>query len=127
MRKIIHIDLDCCYAAIEMRDDPSLLNMPVAVGGQPHSRGVVATCHYLARRYGIHSALSSSQAARLCPDIVFVKPNMAKYKHESQRIRTIFKRYSENIEPLSLDEAYLDVTNSAHCRGSATWIAQAIC
>jgi DNA polymerase-4 len=127
MRKIIHVDLDCYYAAVEMRDDASLANVPVAIGGNPHSRGVVATCNYLARRYGVHSAMPSAQAARLCPDLVFVKPNMAKYKHESQKIRAIFNRYTDLVEPLSLDEAYLDVTDSNHCHGSATWIAQAIC
>jgi len=127
IRKIIHVDMDCYYAAVEMRDDISLTNLPVAVGGQPHSRGVIATCNYRARRYGIHAAMPSAQAVRLCPDLVFVKPNMTKYKQESQKIRAIFKRYTDLIEPLSLDEAYLDVTNSPHCHGSATWIAQAIC
>jgi DNA polymerase IV len=127
MRKIIHVDLDCFYAAVEMRDNPSLLNLPVAVGGQPHSRGVISTCNYEARRYGVHSAMPSAQAARLCPDLVFVKTNMAKYKQESQLIREIMSRYSEKVEPLSLDEAYIDVSNSPHCQGSATWIAKAIC
>ncbi len=127
MRKIIHVDMDCFFAAIEQRDDSSLKNMPVAVGGRPHSRGVVSTCNYEARRYGVHSAMPSAQAARLCPDLVFVRPNIAKYKQESQKIRGIFKRYTEKIEPLSLDEAYLDTTDSPHCYGSATWIAQAIC
>jgi len=127
MRKIIHVDMDCFYAAIEQRDDPNLNNMPVAVGGRPHSRGVIATCNYEARRYGIHSAMPSAQAARLCPDLVFVKPNIAKYKQVSQQIRKIFNSYTELVEPLSLDEAYLDVSDSKHCRGSATWIAQSIC
>ncbi len=127
IRKIIHVDMDCFYAAVEMRDDVNLANVPVAVGGQPHSRGVVATCNYMARRYGVHSAMASAHAARLCPDLVFVKPNMAKYKQESERIRAVFKRYTDQIEPLSLDEAYLDVSDSLHCHGSATWIAQAIC
>jgi DNA polymerase IV len=119
--------MDCFYAAIEQRDDPSLVNLPLAVGGRPHSRGVVATCNYEARRYGVHSAMPSAQAAKLCPDLVFVKPNIAKYKFESQNIRTIFNRYSDLVEPMSLDEAYLDTTNSKHCQGSATWIAQSIC
>ncbi|MGX5202517.1 DNA polymerase IV [Aliikangiella sp. IMCC44632] len=127
MRKIIHVDLDCFYAAVEMRDNPALANLPVAVGGQPHSRGVISTCNYEARRYGVHSAMPSAHAARLCPDLVFVKTNMAKYKQESQRVRKIMSRYSEKLEPLSLDEAYLDVTDSPHCQGSATWIAEAIC
>ncbi|TQV84899.1 DNA polymerase IV [Aliikangiella coralliicola] len=127
MRKIIHVDMDCFYAAIEQRDDPSLANLPVAVGGRPHSRGVIATCNYEARRFGVHSAMPSAQAARLCPDLVFVKPSMSKYKDESQKIRKIFHQYTELVEPLSLDEAYLDTTDSPHCHGSATWIAQAIC
>ncbi len=127
MRKIIHVDMDCYYVAIEQRDDPGLLNMPVAVGGQPNSRGVVATCNYMARRYGVHSAMPSSKAARLCPDLIFVKPDMAKYKNESQNIRDIFYRYTHQVQPLSLDEAYLDVTDCKLMQGSATLIAQAIC
>ncbi len=119
--------MDCFYAAIEQRDDPSLANQPVAVGGRPHSRGVIATCNYDARRYGVHSAMPSAHAAKLCPHLIFVKPNMAKYKHESQTIRSIFNRYSDLVEPLSLDEAYLDISASRHCHGSATWIAQSIC
>jgi len=119
--------MDCFYAAVEQRDDHYLVNMPVAVGGKPHSRGVIATCNYEARRYGVHSAMSSAQAARLCPDLVFVKPNMSKYKQESQKIRAIFLRYTDLIEPMSLDEAYLDTSDSVQCHGSATWIAQSIC
>lgn len=119
--------MDCFYAAIEQRDDPHLSNMPVAVGGRPHSRGVIATCNYEARRFGVHSAMPSAQAARLCPDLIFVRPNMNKYKQESQRIRAIFNQYTPLVEPLSLDEAYLDTTDSERCQGSATWIAEAIC
>jgi DNA polymerase IV len=125
--KIIHVDMDCFYAAIEQRDNPQLVNLPVAVGGSPHSRGVIATCNYEARRFGVHSAMSSAYAAKLCPDLVFIKPNLAKYKAESDKIRAIFKQYTDRIQPLSLDEAYLDVTNIKQCHGSATWIAQAIC
>lgn len=127
MRKIIHVDMDCFYAAIEQRDNPKLTGLPVAVGGTPYSRGVVATCNYDARRFGVHSAMPSAQAAKLCPDLVFVKPNIAKYKQESSKIRAIFHRYTDLVEPLSLDEAYLDTTDSDQCCGSATWIAQAIC
>jgi len=119
--------MDCFYAAIEQRDDPRLANMPVAVGGNPQSRGVIATCNYEARKYGVHSAMASAQAARLCPDLAFVKPNMAKYKQESGVIRKIFHQYTDLVEPLSLDEAYLDTSESTQCQGSATWIAQAIC
>ncbi|MET1254137.1 DNA polymerase IV [Aliikangiella maris] len=127
MRKIIHVDMDCFYAAIEQRDDPSLANLPVAVGGNPQSRGVICTCNYEARRFGVHSAMPSAQAARLCPDLVFIRPNLAKYKQESIKIREIFNQYTDRIEPLSLDEAYLDTTDSDQCQGSATWIAQSIC
>lgn len=119
--------MDCFYAAIEQRDDPHLANLPVAVGGSPHSRGVVATCNYEARRYGVHSAMPSAQAAKLCPELVFVRPNIQKYKSESTKIRQIFKQYTELVEPLSLDEAYLDTSESTCYQGSATWIAQAIC
>lgn len=127
MRKIIHVDMDCFYAAIEQRDDPSLANLPVAVGGRPNSRGVVSTCNYAARRFGVHSAMPAAHAAKLCPDLVFVKTNMAKYKAESKRIRDIFYHYTDKVQPMSLDEAFLDTTDSSHCQGSATWIAQSIC
>ena len=110
-RKIIHLDMDCFYAAVEVRDNPSLKGKPVIVGGPPGSRGVVATCSYEARRFGIHSAMASSYAYRLCPEAVFVFPSFEKYKTVSFQIREIFKRYTELIEPLSLDEAYLDVTD----------------
>lgn len=127
MRKIIHVDMDCFYAAIEQRDDPSLAGLPVAVGGRPNSRGVVSTCNYVARRYGVRSAMPAAHAAKLCPDLVFVKTNMAKYKAESKNIREIFHRYTDLVQPMSLDEAFLDTTDSSHCHGSATWIAQSIC
>lgn len=102
--------MDCFYAAVEMRDKPSLKGKPVIVGGKPDSRGVVATCSYEARRFGIHSAMASAHAYRLCPQAIFVRPNFEKYRLVSGQIREIFKNYSEVIEPLSLDEAYLDVT-----------------
>jgi len=127
MRKIIHVDMDCFYAAIEQRDDPSLNGMPVAVGGNPHSRGVIATCNYEARRFGVHSAMPSAHAARLCPGLIFVKPNLSKYREESAKIRKIFHKYTELVEPLSLDEAYLDTSEATAYHNSATWIAQAIC
>jgi len=127
MRKIIHVDMDCFYAAIEQRDDPHLANSPVAVGGQPESRGVIATANYEARKFGVHSAMPSGYARQLCPHLIIVKPEMAKYKTESNKIRKIFHAYTDLIEPLSLDEAYLDTTDSPRCQGSATWIAQAIC
>lgn len=124
-RKIIHCDADCFYAAIEMRDDPSLKNRPMAVGGHSH-RGVLTTCNYEARRYGVRSAMPSSQAMRLCPDLIIVKGNMAKYREASELMREVFLSYSELVEPLSLDEAFLDVTDCDQYQGSATLIAKAI-
>ncbi|MFC0323270.1 DNA polymerase IV [Gallibacterium melopsittaci] len=125
-RKIIHIDMDCFYAAIEIRENPNLADKPVAVGGSPQQRGVLATCNYIARRYGLHSAMSSAQALKRCPHLVLLPVNMAFYKQVSQQIHQIFQRYTEIIEPLSLDEAYLDVTHATQYSGSATWIAEAI-
>ena len=109
-RKIIHFDMDCFYAAVEVRDNPELRGKPVIVGGKPGTRGVVATCSYEARKFGIHSAMSSSQAYKRCPEAIFVGTNFEKYRAVSSQIREIFKRYTPIIEPLSLDEAYLDVT-----------------
>ncbi|MCW8855869.1 MAG: DNA polymerase IV [Kangiella sp.] len=126
IRKIIHVDMDCYYAAIEMRDDPSLNNHPIAVGGSPDKRGVIATCNYEARTYGVRSAMPSAYAKRLCPGLVIVPPNFDKYRHDSKVIREIFAQYTDLIEPLSLDEAYLDVTDCTDYKGSATYIAQAI-
>lgn len=126
VQKIIHIDMDCFYAAIEIRDNPALANQPVAVGGLPQQRGVLATCNYIARRYGLHSAMSSAQALRRCPDLILLPVNMPLYKEVSRQLHQIFQRYTDIIEPLSLDEAYLDVTVSNAYSGSATWIAQAI-
>jgi len=126
MRKIIHCDFDCFYAAIEIRDKPKLKNLPIAIGGRSNKRGVIATCNYEARAYGVHSAMASSQAIKLCPDIILIRPNMSKYKEASQQAHRIFQHYSTKIEPLSLDEAFLDVSNSEHHQGSATRIAAAI-
>lgn len=125
-RKIIHVDCDCFYAAIEMRDDPTLKNVPLAVGGASDRRGVISTCNYEARSYGVRSAMATAYAKKLCPDLVVIPPNMGKYKEASEKLHKIFQRYSENIEPLSLDEAFLDVSTADHCRGSATWMAQEI-
>jgi DNA polymerase-4 len=126
VRKIIHCDCDCFYASVEMRDDPSLRGRPLAVGGRAEQRGVVATCNYEARRYGIHSAMATAQAVKLCPDLILIPPNMEKYRVASHQIMDIYRDYTDLVEPLSLDEAYLDVTNSPHCKGSATLIAQEI-
>ena len=109
VRKIIHIDMDAFYAAIEQRDFPQYKGKAVIVGGNPNGRGVVATCSYEARKYGIHSAMPSYRAYRLCPQAVFVKPRFEAYKEASQKIREIFYQYTSLIEPLSLDEAYLDI------------------
>lgn len=125
-RKIIHIDMDCFYASVEIRDRPELKDLPVAVGGSPEGRGVVTTANYVARRYGVRSAMSSRQALKLCPKLILLPPRFSQYKAESRRIREIFKEYTEVIEPLSLDEAYLDVTQCPHAEGSATRMAEQI-
>lgn len=125
-RKIIHVDCDCFYAAVEIRDDPSLRNRPVAVGGDPNRRGVIATCNYPARHFGVHSAMASSHALRLCPELVIVPANFDKYRKVSAQIHDIFRRYTSLIEPLSLDEAFLDVTDSEQFDNSATRIAEAL-
>ena len=126
MRKIIHVDMDCFYAAIEVRDNPSLRGRPVAVGGTSSQRGVLCTCNYEARRYGLRSAMPTAQALKQCPDLVLLPVNMDKYQRASADIRKIFEKFTHKIEPLSLDEAYLDVTNNPYANGSATLIAQTI-
>lgn len=126
MRKIIHIDADCFFAALEMRDEPSLRHVPLAVGGSANRRGVIATCNYPARAFGVRSAMASATALRLCPDLVFRKHRFDVYRDASQAMLEIFSRYSDAVEPLSLDEAYLDVTDAGHCHGSATLIAKEI-
>ena len=126
LRKIIHIDCDCFYASLEMLDNPSLRNHPIAVGGEPSRRGVIATCNYQARSFGVHSAMASSTAKRLCQKLIIVPPRMKRYKEASQHIHQIFKRFTSTFEPLSLDEAFLDVTDKQEYQGSATLMAQAI-
>lgn len=125
-RKIIHIDMDAFFAAVEQRDNPQLRGRPVIVGGKPDTRGVVATCSYEARRFGVHSAMASSRAYQLCPNAVFVPPRIPVYRKISQQIHEIFLEYSDLVEPLSLDEAYLDVTDNPTCGGSATRMAEQI-
>ncbi|MDR2212735.1 MAG: DNA polymerase IV [Pseudomonadales bacterium] len=126
LSKFIHCDCDCFFAAIEIRDDPALLGLPVAVGGEAARRGVIATCNYEARRYGVHSAMATATAQRLCRDLIVIPGNMEKYRLASRQILAIYADYTDLIEPLSLDEAYLDVTRSSACRGSATLIAKDI-
>ncbi len=105
---------------------PTLIGKPIAVGGEAKHRGVLATCNYEARKFGLHSAMSTAQAFKLCPNLILLPVNMPLYKQVSQQIHQIFRRYTDVIEPLSLDEAYLDVTDSTACSGSATWIATEI-
>jgi DNA polymerase-4 len=126
-RKIIHIDMDAFYASVEQRDNPEYRGKPLVVGGLPEGRGgVVATASYEARKFGIHSAMPSKKALQLCPHALFVRPRFAAYKEVSQKIREIFSRYTDLIEPLSLDEAYLDVTHDKLNIGSAIEIAKQI-
>ena len=125
-RKIIHIDMDAFYASVEQRDNPEYRGRPVIVGGSPQRRGVVAACSYESRKFGVHSAMSSARAAKLCPEAVFIKPRFDVYRRISGQIKAIFLRYTELVEPLSLDEAYLDVSDSGLFRGSATRIAEAV-
>ncbi len=122
-RKIIHIDMDCFYAAVEMRDAPELSNKPIAVGGAADKRGVISTCNYIARTFGVHSAMATAYALKLCPDLIVIPGRMSHYQQISKAIHEIFRRYTDIIEPLSLDEAFLDVTGSNHFEGSATRIA----
>ncbi|NMP29018.1 DNA polymerase IV [Rahnella sp. SAP-1] len=126
MRKIIHVDMDCFFAAVEMRDDPSLRDIPLAIGGSKDRRGVISTANYPARRYGVHSAMSTAMALKLCPHLKVIPGRMEAYKEASRHIREIFSRYTSLIEPLSLDEAYLDVSDCTACSGSATLIASEI-
>ncbi len=125
-RKVIHCDCDCFYAAIEERDHPELKNKPLAVGGSAVRRGVLTTCNYEARAFGIHSAMPTAQAYRLCPDLVVMPVQMQKYRDASAIIKQIFKRFTEIIQPLSLDEAFLDVSDTTLHHGSATLIAREI-
>jgi DNA polymerase-4 len=125
LRKIIHVDMDAFFASCEQRDDPTLRGLPVAVGGSSE-RGVVAAASYEARKFGVRSAMPSVQAARLCPGLIFRRARFDVYRAVSQQIRAIFQEYTPHVEPLALDEAYLDVTEDLKGIGSATRIAQLI-
>jgi DNA polymerase IV len=124
MRRILHIDMDAFYASVEQRDDPSLRGKPLVVGGQPDRRGVVAAASYEARAFGVHSAMSMARAVRLCPALVIVPPDFARYKAASTAVFSIFREVTPLVEPLSLDEAYLDVTKNAWGETLATPIAR---
>src|SRR5246127_5220168 len=124
-RKIIHVDMDAFYASVEQRDNPALRGKPVAVGGS-QARGVVAAASYEARKFGVRSAMPSVTARRKCPDLIFVKPRFDVYRAVSLQIRAIFAAYTPLVEPLSLDEAYLDVTDNLKAISSATEIAEQI-
>lgn len=126
MQKIIHIDMDCFFAAVEMRDNPTWREIPIAIGGSRVARGVISTCNYPARSFGVRSAMPTAQALKLCPHLLLVPGHMEKYREVSTQIQAIFHRYTDKVEPLSLDEAYLDVSESKLFSGSATLIAEDI-
>ena len=126
MKKIIHLDMDAFFASIEERDNPKLKGKPVIVGAEPGTRGVVSTCNYIARKYGVHSAMSSAEAYCRCPSAVFVHPHFSKYKEASAEVHKIMSEYTDKIEFVSLDEGYMDVTGSEFLFGSAEGIAKEI-
>lgn len=126
VRRILHCDMDCFYAAVHMRDDPSLAGKPVVVGGDPHKRGVVAAASYEARKYGIHSAMPAAVALRRCPEAVFLTPDFRRYRAESQRIFALYRELTPHVQTLALDEAYLDLTDHLGAWGSGTAVAEEI-
>src|SRR5262245_42700937 len=126
MRRILHIDMDAFYASVEQRDRPELLGNPVAVGGDPDKRGVVAAASYEARAFGVRSAMSMAKAVRLCPSLLIVHPDFARYRAVSQQVFAIFRSVTPLVEPLSLDEAYLDVTENSWGEPIATRVARRI-
>jgi DNA polymerase-4 len=125
-RRVLHCDMDCFYAAVHMRDDPSLAGKPVVIGGRPESRGVVAAASYEARRFGIHSAMPSAQARRRCAAVIFVPPDFRRYQRESEKIVAIYREFTPVVQEVSIDEAYLEVTGRLEAFGSATALAREI-
>ena len=123
---ILHVDMDAFYASVEERDNPTLVGKPVIVGGTPEGRGVVAAANYVVRKFGVHSAMPTARALRLCPQAIVLPPRMDYYADVSRQIRDMFDRYTPLVEPLSLDEAFLDVTGSTGLFGSAPEIGQRI-
>ena len=126
MRKIIHVDMDYFFAQVEERDNPELKDKPVAIGGYSNGRGVLSTSNYIARKYGVRSAMPTAKALKLCPHLVLVKPTFEKYRKASSQVFEIFQSYSNKVQPLSLDEAYIDVTDCEKFGNDAIKIAQAI-
>ncbi|HVS65876.1 MAG TPA: DNA polymerase IV [Thermoanaerobaculia bacterium] len=126
VRRILHCDMDCFYAAVHQRDDPSLAGKPLVIGGSPDRRGVVAAASYEVRRFGVRSAMPSSQARRLCPQAIFLPPEFSRYREESRKVFEIFRSFTDVVQPVSIDEAYLDVTEQVEAWGSATAIAEAV-
>lgn len=126
VRKIIHIDMDYFFAQVEIRDNPILKDKPVAIGGSKYSRGVLSTCNYIARSFGVKSAMPTYQAIEKCPNLILLRGNYLKYQKESAKILEIFKRYTKKIQVVSIDEAYLDVTETKLFQNSATLIANDI-
>src|SRR6266508_3315698 len=124
LRRILHVDMDAFYASVEQRDDPSLRGRPVAVGGDPKTRGVVCAASYEARAFGVRSALPMARAVRLCPQLVIVRPDFAKYGAVSRQVFALFRSVTPLVEPLSLDEAYLDVTENAWGLGLGMEVAK---
>ncbi|MEM7051864.1 MAG: DNA polymerase IV [Acidobacteriota bacterium] len=126
VRRILHCDMDCFYAAVHMRDDPALVGLPVAIGGDPSGRGVVAAASYEIRRFGVRSAMPAARALRLCPQAVFIRPDFPRYRRESEKIFEIFRSFSPVVQGVSIDEAYLDVSDHLGELRSATAVAREI-